>query len=286
MLPVAELLARIEQVAPGYHVSELSWMRLDTPRPMVRAVLLNPEQVVRGPLGGYLGLHPDTGQLLMTDYLPETSNGWGQAVMSFFALHFGSFGGSPVRWLYFVLGLSGAFLFYSGNMLWLEARRKRLRRNGPYQLQPLQVRLMASATIGVCLGSVLATTLVLLCARAIASFADDINGSYVSLYYLLFCSALIWSFWRGAARAAPEMLSLCALAMLAIPASSLLGWLPGSPLWAHFSLATVAVDLTALVLGLLTALAARLSWRRALNGDEDSVWTIVQPVQQQPVMLL
>ncbi|MCV6590275.1 MAG: PepSY domain-containing protein [Marinobacterium sp.] len=286
MLPVTELLARIEHAAPGYQVRELTFMRLDTPAPMVRAEVINPAQVVRGPLGGYLGLDPYSGRLMMTDTIPDTANGWGTAVMSFFALHFGSYGGTPVRWLYFLLGLSGAFLFYSGNLLWLEARRKRLRRNGGYQKQPLQVRLMASATVGVCLGSVLATSLVLLGARAIASFADDINGSYVSLYYLLFCTALVWSFWRGAARAAPELLSACALAMLAIPVSSLLGWIPDSPLWAHFSLATVAVDLTALVLGLLTAQAARLSWRRARQGEADSVWTIVQPVQKQPELFI
>ena len=286
MLSVDQLLERIESAVPGYEVRELTWMRLNTSEPMVRAELINPEQVVRGPLGGYLGLNPFSGRILMDDVLPETANGWGVAVQSFFALHFGSYGGNPVRWLYFLLGLSGAFLFYSGNILWLEARRKRQRRNSPAIQQSRQVRYMAAATIGVCLGSVLATTLVLLCARVISSVADDVNGSYVSLYYLLFCAALIWSFWRGAAQAAPELLSACALAMLAIPASSLLGWLPGSPLWAHFSLATVSVDLTALVMGLLTAHAARLSWRRARHGDEDSVWSIVQPVQKQPEMFL
>lgn len=45
--------------------------------------------------------------------------------------------------------MSGAFLFYSGNLLWIEARRKRQR-----AVQPLSARLMAQATLGVCLGSV------------------------------------------------------------------------------------------------------------------------------------
>ena len=29
-----------------------------------------------------------------------------------------------MRWVYFVFGLSGAFLFYSGNLLWVEKRRR------------------------------------------------------------------------------------------------------------------------------------------------------------------
>ncbi len=37
-----------------------------------------------------------------------------------FGLHFGSFGNLSLRWLYFLLGLAGAFLFYSGNLLYIE----------------------------------------------------------------------------------------------------------------------------------------------------------------------
>ena len=41
------------------------------------------------------------------------------------SLHFGDFGHLAVKWLYFILGMAGAFLFYSGNLLWVEARRNR-----------------------------------------------------------------------------------------------------------------------------------------------------------------
>lgn len=67
-----------------------------------------------------------------------------------YALHFGSFGGDTVRWLYFALGLAGAFLFYSGNLLWVESRRKRRHAD-----QPLRTRVMACATVGVCIGTCL-----------------------------------------------------------------------------------------------------------------------------------
>ncbi|MFH7346891.1 PepSY domain-containing protein, partial [Pseudomonas syringae group genomosp. 7] len=62
-------------------------------------------------------------------------------------LHFGEFGNGVVVWLYFLLGLGGAFLFYSGNLLWIESRRRRR--------QPQQPRAgvnMARATVGVCIG--------------------------------------------------------------------------------------------------------------------------------------
>ncbi|WP_313759694.1 PepSY-associated TM helix domain-containing protein, partial [Diaphorobacter nitroreducens] len=49
-------------------------------------------------------------------------------ISSFFALHMASFGGTAVLWLYFLLGLAGAWLFYSGNLLWVETRRKAQRK--------------------------------------------------------------------------------------------------------------------------------------------------------------
>src|SRR5690606_6861787 len=64
-----------------------------------------------------------------------------------YALHFGEFGNHIVQWLYFLLGLAGAFLFYSGNLLWIESRRKR---RAIEQGRASQV--MARATVGVCSG--------------------------------------------------------------------------------------------------------------------------------------
>jgi uncharacterized iron-regulated membrane protein len=72
-------------------------------------------------------------------------------------LHFGSFGAAAVQWMYFVLGMAGAFLFYSGNLLWIEARRKRHK-----LVQPRSGKLMAQATLGVCLGCVAGVSAVFL----------------------------------------------------------------------------------------------------------------------------
>jgi uncharacterized iron-regulated membrane protein len=76
--------------------------------------------------GGFALLDPVTGRFLNAQFLPGSADGnaWSAATSAFFALHFGSYGGEPIRWGYFFLGLAGAFLFYSGNLLWIESRRK------------------------------------------------------------------------------------------------------------------------------------------------------------------
>jgi uncharacterized iron-regulated membrane protein len=92
---------------------------------------------------GTVALSGDDGRVLATHVGAKLSiNGISNS--SLYALHFGSYGGSTVRWLYFALGLAGAFLFYSGNLLWIESRRKRRHVD-----QPRRTRIMARATIGV-----------------------------------------------------------------------------------------------------------------------------------------
>jgi uncharacterized iron-regulated membrane protein len=71
-------------------------------------------------------------RFLNAQFLPGEGNGnvWSAITSAVFALHFGSYGGEPVRWGYFFLGLAGAFLFHSGNLQWIESRRKAERRDG------------------------------------------------------------------------------------------------------------------------------------------------------------
>lgn len=73
---------------------------------------------------------------------------------------------------------------------------------------------------------------------------------HVGIYYAVFFACVAWAFARGAARAAAPLLWLAVACTLAIPASSLLGWLaPGAGAWADGG--TLAVDLTAIA-GALT----------------------------------
>ncbi len=141
--------------------------------------------------------------------------------------------------MYFFFGLSGAFLFYSGNLLWVEKRRKNQNRHQPDVRQTLSTRLMASATVGVCLGSVAGVCLTLVAGKWLHA-AANINTTYLAVYYTVFLASLAWAFWRGAARAAVHLLALCALAAAAIPLTSAAAVLmPSLGWWAHASAATI-----------------------------------------------
>jgi uncharacterized iron-regulated membrane protein len=273
--PASELIATVRRAAPEFEVTELMFMRLESPRPLVRAAVASPRYVVQGARTGYVMIHPYTGKVVDTSMLPSEGDPWVDVVAPMFALHFGSYGGNLMRWVYFAFGLSGAFLFYSGNLLWLEKRRKQQLRNGPLPQQRLATRLMAAATVGVCLGAVAGVGFSIVAGKWLLATAENINMTYLAVYYAVFVAALVWAFWRGAARAGIELLCLCALAALAIPLTSLTAWLlPSSGWWAHGSAATLGVDLTALAFAVVLAWAARQAARRARLGPSDSVWAV------------
>ncbi len=275
LAPASELVRRAQQAAPGFEVTEMLFMDLESPRPLVRVGVANEDYVVRGAVSGYLLMDPYSAQVLNTSMLPPKSDTWSSIAASFFALHFGSYGGSWMRWVYFAFGLSGAFLFYSGNLLWVEKRRKNQLRDQAPPVQPRRTALLAAATVGICLGSVAGVAGALLVAKWLHASAGNLNAALMTSYYTIFLSCVAWAFWRGAARAGTELLALCAVAGFAIPATSLLArLLPSLGMWAHGSMGAVAVDLTAFVLALLLAWAARLAARRARSGPADSVWAV------------
>src|SRR3546814_18594421 len=71
-----------------------------------------------------VALDANTGELLATQ-LPGWRDANHATLAATYALHFGEYGNALVPRLYFVLGVGGAFLFYSGHLLWIESRRKR-----------------------------------------------------------------------------------------------------------------------------------------------------------------
>ncbi len=265
MLSVSRVLERVQQEAPGFEPLRLEFMGLDSPRPMLRVALVDGQHRLHGPEAAYLVLNPYTGRVLNDSMLPGRENAWSAWVNTFFAVHFGSFGGDTGRWLYLALGLGGAFLFYSGNLLWLESRRRR-QNSSRGSGGGLAVQRMAAATVGSCLGAMLGIGLALLAAKLLhaSGWGLDLQTRYLAAYYLGWGGCLLHAFLRGASRAAPVQLSVCALVALAIPLSSWLG-----P-WAHGS--TWGVDLGALILALALAWAARLTRRRLAGADPDTVW--------------
>lgn len=265
-----QLVQVARALSPGFEPTSLQYLRVTTPRATVRVWGRDARAIWPRARGGFVALDPYSGQVQSRDFLPEaqdTANLW---ISSFFALHMAAFGGPLVPWLYFLLGLAGAWLFYTGNLLWVESRRKRASQAQPLPVQRRDARLMAAATVGVCLGCVCGISSMLLATRWLNGRVGDLVLWHQGLYYAAFFAAVGWAFARGAARAGAELLWCAAALTLAIPLSTVLARLAAPAL----PMATVpAVELTALVGALALAGMARAAGRRARQGTADNVWS-------------
>lgn len=282
MLPPEEIVARVTALAPGFEPTMLRYMRATGPNPSVFVFGRDSRALEQRALGGLAMVDPYSGRVVSTSYLPGRQTGAETLLASFFALHFGSYGGKPVKWMYFFLGLLGAWLVYSGNLLWIESRRRKEKQGvapGESPPQRRDARLMAAATIGVCLGAVCGVSLTIGCAKWLHGHVDDLNAWHRAVYYTAFFAAIGWSFYRGAARASVDLLRAAAALTLAIPLTSLIAAaVPPLGMWAHTAPGSLAVDATALMMGLAFAWMARGTARRVYEGRTDSVWSAHAPV--------
>ncbi|KAF0225437.1 MAG: pepSY-associated TM [Rhodospirillaceae bacterium] len=260
-LGVDVLLAHVAVVAPGFRPTSLQYRDFGTKAATVRVSGEDPRYLVRG--HGFLLLGAVSGSVIGTEYLPGQQGVWASVVSSFFALHFGSFGGDTVRWGYFALGLAGAFLFYSGNLLWIESRRRRQRGGDECPGQSRSSRTMAALTVGICLGCVAGLSAAIVAARWLQGVFIDVNGWSRGIYYIIFVLALFIALRHGAARAAAPLLGLAALCTAAIPLSSLLLWRSAVP----------GIDVVAACGAVVLAVLARKTAARAAHGPADSVWS-------------
>lgn len=267
-LPAAELLRRVELQLPGFEVYGFGFQHRDD---HVEAIVtgLDVRHGTRARTYASTHLDPCSGQVDPHD-LPGHMAGWDEAVNAFFMLHFGSFGGNPVRWLYLLMGLAGAMLFYSGNLLWVESRRRR-QKGTQSVAQKRSAWVLACLTVGVSLGCVAGISATVAATKWLPALVDDLKAWHSGLYYAVFAAAIAWAFLRGAARGAVELLWLSAALTLAIPLSSLAGLAGLGGAWNHAG--GWPVDLTALVaVPVLLCIAARTR-RRMRAGHADSVWS-------------
>ncbi|MBX9400549.1 PepSY domain-containing protein [Lysobacter sp. BMK333-48F3] len=268
-LPAAELLRRVNEQLPGFRVYGFSFEQGDD-RLEGHVTGLDTRYGTRARTYASTHLDPYTGQVDMHD-LPGHLGGWDSAVNTFFMLHFGSYGGNSVRWMYLLLGLAGAMLFYTGNLLWIESRRRKDRGAGPVT-QKRSVRVLGALTIGVSLGCVAGISATVAAAKWLPALVQDLALWHEAIYYAVFAAAVAWAFVRGAARAAVELLWVCAAATLAIPLSSLAGLWGIGGTWNHAGTGIV-IDLVALAAVPAFALIARHARARARAGHADSVWS-------------
>lgn len=217
---------------------------------------------------GYVALNASTGEPLMAS-VGEGRDTNSILYATMYTLHFGNFGGRPVQWLYFLLGLAGAFLFYSGNLLWIESRRKRR-----HQDQPLKTQIMARATVGVCIGSCLAISGSFAATMIASQLGIEAQWPQRAACYGLFVAACAYACARPVARASVELLIATGVITLAVAIADLLrnaaAWMQP---WTPQTVAVWGVDIVGIVLAAAFLAFARASSRRARQGDTHSVWT-------------
>ncbi len=269
-LSPAQIVARVQQQAPGFTPDTLVYGQGQGGLPSLRVQGGDARYGVRAPTYGIVGVDPQTGTINGTDYMPGMQDGWSATITSFFTLHFGSYGGDTIRWAYFLLGLSGAFLFYTGNLLWVESRRKKERKAGAVE-QTRATRILGALTVGVPLGCVAGISVTLAAAKLLGAYGSyDLHSV---IYYTVFVTVIGWALVRGAARSGAELAILGAVAMLCVPVASLFA----GPQW-YDAPGLLLVDLTAICLAFLLFISARAAVRRAVTGPRDSIWSTIEPV--------
>lgn len=267
--PIQRYIEKVDELAPNHTLQLLEFSRLASTSPSVAIEVKANDQMMRGGYSDIIYMNPFTMEVEYSTVFNEDSSNYGPIVSSFFALHFGNYAGNFGRWVYFALGILGAFLFYSGNLLWLEKRRKK------QNAQSKSSKIMAALTIGVCFGSILGVVVSMLASKWLYLYSKQINIYYMYLYYGSFFAAIGYCLWRGAARGAIHIQTSLALACLAIVATTAVGHLlPHLALASNFQQSNYFVELIALIFAVLFYLSAKKTKQRALEGDKYSVWAI------------
>ncbi len=184
------------------------------------------------------------------------------------SLHFATFGGYVTRWLYFVLGLAGAFLFYSGNLLWIESRRKRRSSE-----QTRGAVFLARLNSGVCIGCIAGVSAAFLASRGFAGIAGR-AALTESAYFAVFFLSIAWCYLRPVAAGSRDLLYLAAVLTAAIPLVDLA--LVDTPPWpevlgSHWAL--LMIDALAIFSALALWRMGAAVQRRSQRGESNSVWS-------------
>lgn len=168
-------------------------------------------------------------------------------------MHMVQFGGSALRWLYFLMGVAGCVMIASGMQVWVRKREKRVAAAGVLSGYGLVLGL----NVGVVAGMPLATAAMLLANRLLPADLPDRAGAEVTLFCASWAAAALWGAWRSrVGRGWRELFGATAVALLAVPVINLVAT-PYSALPATLGrgeLALAAVDLTVL------AFAAGFGW--------------------------
>ncbi|MBO3278092.1 PepSY-associated TM helix domain-containing protein [Pseudomonas schmalbachii] len=269
MLPASRLIAIASARVDGFQPTGISYTAYGTEKASAKVTgHLRTELIAQG----WVIVSPITGEILKVDAPGERSTGL-VLENSYLSLHVGEFGGELMRALYFLLGLAGAFLFFSGNLLWIESRRRHRQ-----PAQPGSGWVMAQVTLGVCLGCCLGIGFALLGNRLLVAGVVTQQPLEANMYFIGFFGALMWSLARPPSRAGVELLSGCAVVYAVLPILNAMLTRENLLVTIREQLWGVAViDLMLAGLAVSFGLAGRAAWRRARFGPPNSVWSLASP---------
>lgn len=277
-LDVEKIMAQIQQQAPEYELSSISFRNLDQPnKATARAQLYSSEQMLRGDHFDVMMFNPYQTTPYSTNNLDTHITPADQLIRSMFSLHFGNYGGNITRWLYVILGIGGAFLFYSGNILWIESRLKRQKNpNLPPAQQRKDVRFIAALTVGTCIGCVGAIVGGMLLGKwsfVVHPNLNSMNQVLMYSYYAIFSLAVIYAFVRGVAIALPHLLLVTAILLFLLPFTSIFALLlPNIGLWASHS-SGWWIDIIAILFGLAFLRFYQQAKTRQQHAELGSIWS-------------
>ncbi|MEM7501585.1 MAG: PepSY-associated TM helix domain-containing protein [Pseudomonadota bacterium] len=188
----------------------------------------------------------------------------GSILDAMFPLHFGNFAGIWVKFLWFFLGLSTAFLSVSGMMIWIERRVH----GSAGEMSVIAYRRISRFTVGACAGVVIATVS-LFHAQLLLDASAQTAGFWIgTVFFGSWIACIVWSMLRtNEYRSTKELIGIAGFLCIAVP--PLNASITGNHLlnaWRDGHVVTGAVDLTLLLLGLaMLAVAVRLPAQRPLR---------------------
>jgi uncharacterized iron-regulated membrane protein len=182
-------------------------------------------------------------------------------------LHMAQFGGAPLRWLYFVLGLSGCVMLAAGMQVWVRKREQRVAAAGMLSGHGL----VRALNVGVVAGMPFACAAMLVANRLLPPALPDRPDAEVAVFCAAWIAAAAWGALREHHRRGwRDLFAATAVAMIAIPLANF-ATAPHSHLGATIprgEWALAAVDLAAIGFAIAFGALARQAGRGSVVATE------------------
>ncbi|MCF7220693.1 PepSY-associated TM helix domain-containing protein [Marilutibacter chinensis] len=176
-------------------------------------------------------------------------------------MHMAQFGGTSLRWLYFLMGIAGCVMIASGMQVWVSKRARRVAEAGALS----GYGLVQGLNVGVVAGMPLACVSMLLANRLLPAGLADRAEAEVAVFCITWILAAAWGAWRDRrGHGWRDLFAATAAALAALPVVNALAT-PDSQLLATLSrgeYALAAVDLGALAFAIAYAALAYRQKRR------------------------